>query len=239
MAKIKIDFTGVETNARCEEGQHFVKLTAMEEKTSQAGNDMLVGSFEVVKGDSKGSKLYENFLLSQSGLWKLKSYLQAIGVACDGKIALDPKTLIGKQCIATVVHEEYNGKTKAKIDEFKKIVIESDEDDDDEDFEEDDTEDEVEDDDDEEEEAPKKPSKKTGKGKKVEEEPEDDEEDEEEDEEDEKSLEDMSLKELKEMAKGLKIKGYKDMKKKQLISAIQDMTSEDDEDDDEDWDDED
>ena len=238
MAKIKIDFTGVEASARCEEGQHFVKLTSMEEKTSQAGNDMLVGTFEVVKGDSKGSKLYENFLLSQSGLWKLKSYLQAIGVACDGKIALDPKTLIGKQCIATVVHEEYNGKIKAKIDEFKKIVIESDEDDD-EDFDEDDIEDEVEDDeDDEEEEAPKKPNKKNGKGKKAKEEPEE-EDDEEDEEDDEKSLEDMSLKELKEMAKGLKIKGYKDMKKKQLISAIQDMTSEDDEDEDEEWDDED
>lgn len=190
MAKIKIDFTGVEESVKCAEGTHFVKMTGIEEKVSQAGNEMLSATFEVTKGDSKGAKLYENFLLSQTGLWKLKSYLSSVGVKADGKIALDPNSLVGKQCLAEVIHEEYNGKQKAKIDEFKKIVIEEDDEDED-DLEDDDIED-----------------------------------DDEEEEEDEKKLEDMTVSELKEVAKGMKIKGYKDMKKKKLLEAINEALDE-------------
>lgn len=119
MAKIKLDFTGVETSVRCSEGRHIIKAVSFEQKESQSGNDMLVAKFEVATGDSKGATLYENFLLSQNGLWKLKSYLSALNVPCSGKITLNPDSLVGKKCLAEVIHEEYNGKTKAKIDEFK------------------------------------------------------------------------------------------------------------------------
>lgn len=142
MATKKLDFTGVENFTRCDEGQHIAKLTKLEEKQSQAGDDMLVGTFEVIKGDSKGSKVFENFPLTQKALWKLKTYFEAIGVKAEGKIKIDLDKLIGRVCIIEVIHEEYNGSLRAKISTF--LPLKKDEptpdkdDDDDDDYEDDD-----------------------------------------------------------------------------------------------------
>lgn len=114
----KLDFTGIESFIRCEEGQHVAKLSRLDDKQSQAGDDMLVGVFEVVKGESKGSRVYENFPLTQKALWKLKSFLEAVGIKAEGKVNLDLDKLVGKQCIIEVSHEEYNGVTRARINAF-------------------------------------------------------------------------------------------------------------------------
>lgn len=150
--KLKFDFSGVEAYVKCAEGQHVVKLTEIEETESQAGNDMLNATFKVVKGQSTGATLYDNFVLTEKALWKLQSFLVAVGIKADGKIVLDLDKLIGKTCIVEVAHEEYEGKTRARIQEFKKLAAKKDEPEEDEDIEEDDE--------DEEEPKPKNKSKK-------------------------------------------------------------------------------
>ena len=131
MAKKKLDFTGIEAYVKCAEGQHVVKLIELEETESQAGNDMLSATFQVVKGQSTGAKLYDNFVLTEKALWKLQSFLVAVGIKADGKIVLDLDKLIGKQCIVEVEHEEYEGKTRARIQEFIKLGAQKDADDED------------------------------------------------------------------------------------------------------------
>ena len=154
--KKKLDFSNVEAYIKCAEGQHIVKLVEMEETESQAGNDMLSATFQVVKGQSTGAKLYDNFVLTEKALWKLQSFLMAVGMKADGKIVLDIDKLIGKTCIVEVEHEEYEGKTRARIQEFKKLSAAV----------EDEDADDIEDDDDVEEEAPKKKSTSASKAKK-------------------------------------------------------------------------
>lgn len=134
--KMKLDFSNVEAYVKCAEGQHVVKLLEIEETESQAGNDMLNATFQVVKGQSTGAKLYDNFVLTEKALWKLQSFLMAVGMKADGKVVLDLDKLIGKTCIVEVAHEEYDGKTRARIQEFKKLAakaVDADEDDVDED----------------------------------------------------------------------------------------------------------
>lgn len=161
--KKKLDFTGIEAYVKCAEGQHIVKLTEIEETESQAGNDMLSATFQVVKGTSTGAKLYDNFVLTEKALWKLQSFLVALGMKADGKITLDLDKLIGKTCIVEVEHEEYDGKTRARIQEFIKLAADDDEDEaEDEDLEED-----VEEDEEEEEPAPKKKAKSAPKSTKA------------------------------------------------------------------------
>lgn len=155
--KMKLDFSNVEAYVKCAEGQHVAKLVEIEEAESQAGNDMLSATFQVIKGASTGAKLYDNFVLTEKALWKLQSFLNAIGMKADGKIVLDLDKLIGKTCIVEVEHEEYDGKTRARIQEFIKLAANKDEPDEDEDLEDDD--------DIEEEEEPKKKSKPAAKGK--------------------------------------------------------------------------
>ena len=153
--KMKLDFSGVEAYVKCAEGRHLVKLTAIEETESQAGNDMLNATFKVVKGQSTGATLYDNFVLTEKALWKLQSFLIAVGMKADGKVVLDLDKIIGKTCFVDVEHEEYEGKTRARIQDF--IAPGKDKpSDDDEDIDDEDTEDLDEED---EEPAPKKKPK--------------------------------------------------------------------------------
>ena len=182
--KLKVDMTGVESYTRCSEGEHVAKVKKVEMGTVQgSGDDCIKAVFEVLKGSDKGCQVFETFSLSEKALWKLKSFLQAIGIKADGKLTLDLDKLENKVCIIDVIHEEYNGQKRAKISSYLKDSADEDEEEEDEEEEEDDDEDE------EEEEAPKskksstKKSAPAKKGKKQPEPEEDEDEDEDEDEE--------------------------------------------------------
>ena len=182
--KLKVDMTGVESYTRCSEGEHVAKVKKVEMGTVQgSGDDCIKAVFEVLKGSDKGCQVFETFSLSEKALWKLKSFLQAIGIKADGKLTLDLDKLENKVCIIDVIHEEYNGQKRAKISSYLKDSADEDEEEEDEEEEEDDDEDEEED------EAPKskksstKKSAPAKKGKKQPESEEDEDEDEDEDEE--------------------------------------------------------
>lgn len=217
--KLKLDFTGVESFSRCSEGIHRAKVAEIQEKTSQGGDDMLQVAMEVVAGADKGCRVFDNCVLSDKALWKFKQLLSALGVKCDGKVAVDLDGLIGKTCDIEVFHEEYNGQTRAKISNYSKVAASADADDDDDDEEED-----------EEEVKPSKkskaaPAKTPAKKKPVKkEEPED--EDEEEDEDDEEEEEEAPKPTKKKPAPAKKA-----AKKKPEPEPEED----DDEDDDDDW----
>lgn len=231
--RIKLDFTGVESFKKASEGDHVCKIVSAEVKQSQGGNDMIVVAFEVTKGEDKTARVYENYPLLDTTLWKLKGLLEALGMKADSKVSLDLDKLIGKVCIVAVVHEEYDGKIRARVDEVKKFSVATTDDDDEDDY--DDT-DEV-DDEAEEEEAPKKPEKKATKkaAKKPApvEEDEDDWEEEEEDEEEEKPAPKKAPKKASKPAKAEKTKATDKKAAKKPVKA------EESEDDDDDWDDDD
>ena len=223
--KLKLDFTGVESYSRCSEGIHRAKVAEIQEKTSQGGDDMLQIAMEVVAGADKGCRVFDNCVLSDKALWKFKQLLSALGVKCDGKVAVDLDGLIGKTCDIEVFHEEYNGQTRAKISNYSKVAASADADDDDDDEEED-----------EEEVKPSKkpkaaPAKTPAKKKPVKkEEPED--EDEEEDEDDEEEEEEApKLTKKKPTPEKKAAPAKKTAKKKPEPEPEED----DDEDDDDDW----
>ena len=213
--KMKLDMTGVESYTRCPEGEWLAKLTKIEEGTVQgSGDDCLKARFEVIKGSAKGSTVFETFSLTEKALWKLKSFLEAIGMKANGRISLDLDKLEGKICVIDVIHDEYNGTKRAKISAYVKPDLDEDEEDDDED-----------EDDDEEEEAPRKPAKKpVKKAAPVE----DDDEDEDEDDDEE---EDEPPKAKKPVKKPTPAKKAPPAKAKKKV--------EEDEDDDDDWEDDD
>lgn len=232
--KKKLDFTNVESFAKAAEGRHRVKIVEINEQTSQGGDDMLVFVFEVIKGDSKGARVYENCVLTDKALWKLQQILQAIGIKCDGKVALDLDKLIGKICEIDVFHEEYEGRTRARIGEFFKATSAKSNDDEDVD-----DEDDIDDDDEEEEEpAPKKSKKQPAKGKskkKPEPDPEEDEDEDDEDEDFDDDEEDEE-EEVKPAKKSSKKSTKKPAPKK---SAKKKQPEFEEDDDDDDWDDDD
>ena len=131
--KVKMDFTGVESYSKASEGRHTVKVVDIEQKTSSGGDDMLQFAFEVIKGADKGSRVFENFVLTDKALWKFKACLQALGMKADGKIVIDLDKILGKICDIEVFHEEYNGQLRAKISDYYKVAAAADDDDDEDD----------------------------------------------------------------------------------------------------------
>ena len=230
----KINMTGVDTFTRCEKRNHTAKIVEIQESTTQAGDDMLTGVFEVINGTSKGCKVYDNFVLTDKALWKLKQLLQSVHVKCDGKIALDLDKLIGKVCDIAVYHDEYNGKIKARIDEYTPTASDSSDDEDEDD------------DDEEEEEKPKKSkspkSEKSTKPTKKKSEPVEDDEDEDDDEDwdDEDEIEEEEEKPKKSTKSTTKKSAAKSSKskKKPEPEPVEDDDEDWDDDDDEDWEEE-
>ena len=228
--KMKVDFTGVESYQRVSEGIHRAKISEIQEKTSQGGDPMLQIAFEVIKGDDKGNKVFDSLVLTDKALWKVKSLLQVLNMKCEGKVAVDLDNMIGKVLDINVIHEEYNGVTRAKISEYTKANDSKSSVDDDDEEDEDDFDEENED---EEEEAPKSKKKsstvkKTPAKKKSQPEPEEDEEDDWDEDEDEEEEEEKPATKKKAAAK--KPAAKKPAAKKKLAAE-----EDDDDDDDDDW----
>ena len=163
--KVKVDLTNVEEFVKAAEGKHNAKIEKVEEKTASTGSDMLVVQFRVTAGPSKGALIYNNYVLTDKAIWKFAALLKALGMKSKGKLAIDLDAIEGKTCVIEVAHEEYNGATKARINDVYPIELEDDEEDE-----------ELEEDEDDEEEAP--PAKKAkAKPVEVEEDDEDDFED--------------------------------------------------------------
>lgn len=223
--KLKLNMEGVESYTRCPEGEWLAKLTKIEMGEVQgSGDDCLKARFEVIKGSAKGNTVFETFALSEKALWKLKSFLEAIGVKATGKISLDLDKLEGKICIIDVIHDEYNGTKRAKISAYIKPGDDSDDDDD---------EDEVDDeeDDDDEDEPPKKSSKKSAPAKKSKKQPEPEEDEDDEDDEDEEEEEKPAPKSKKPDKKA----PAKNTKKNSSKKKPEPEPEEDDDDEDDDW----
>lgn len=220
--RVKLDMTGVESYTRCPEGEWLAKLSSIEEGTVQgSGDDCLKARFEVIKGSAKGCAVFETFSLTEKALWKLKGFLEAVGMKANGKLSLDLDKLEGKVCVIDVIHDEYNGQKRAKISSY--IKPEDDEEDDEED---------EEDDEEEEEEAPRKstkkaPAKLAKKSKKPADD--DDEDGDEEDDDDEEEEEEPRPKKVSKKSPPPAKKAPAKSKKKAA----------DDEDDDDDWEDDD
>ena len=242
MRKVKVDFTNVESYGKCAEGIHTAKIVDIEETTSQAGDDMLKITFEVVSGESKGCKLFDNCVLTEKALWKFQLLLKALGMRCEGKLAIDLDKLIGKLVDVEVSHEEYNGQTRARVNDFTKAGTKSSagmDDDIDDDIDDEDEDEEVE-------EKPKKAEKKpVSKAKKAAKkpEPEEDEDDEdwddEEDEGDEPEEAPAKSKKSAEKSKKTTSKSTKPAPAKSAKKKPEPEEEEDWEDDDEDWEDDD
>lgn len=122
MAKHRVDFTGVESYLLCEEGEHIVQFDSYEETTSKDGDVQFKSTFLVIAGTSKGARIIENFTLNSKALWKLKMFLEAVGVAADKKMVIDPDAWVGKKCIVEVNHREYNGQARSNISSYKKLI---------------------------------------------------------------------------------------------------------------------
>lgn len=115
---MNLDFSNVPSREPLEEGLYTLTIAKAEEKTSSTGNPMLSVEFDVV-GVEGNRKLWDNYVLTDKALWKLKELFDALGLDTSTIVTIDPNELIGLQVQAKVIQEEYNGDT---VNRVKKIM---------------------------------------------------------------------------------------------------------------------
>lgn len=112
----ELDFTGVEVNSYIPEGTHNVKVSAAEFKKAQTGSDQLQVTFQAEDGSVRNTW----FSLLPQALWKLKGFLETIGVPCEGKIKLNTKQIEGKYC-TIIVEPDQDDETKLVVSRISKL----------------------------------------------------------------------------------------------------------------------
>lgn len=114
---LNLDFSSVPSREPLEEGIYNLTIAKVEETTSSTGNPMLKVEYDV--NDVEGNrKLWDNYVLIDKCMWKLKELFEALGIDTSAIVEMDVTELNGLQVNAKVIQESYNGEV---VNRIKKI----------------------------------------------------------------------------------------------------------------------
>lgn len=113
----EIDLSNVESGKKLDvPGSFNVAVEKVLEKTSLvSGNKMLKVKFFILDQNKYSCYCWDNFVLIESMLWKLKKFLKIIGEPCEGKVALNPKNWKDKHLKIYGIMREYNGRNEFNV----------------------------------------------------------------------------------------------------------------------------
>ena len=114
---LNLDFSSVPSREPLDEGVYCLTIAKVEETTSSTGNPMLKVEYDV--NDVPGNrKLWDNFVLIDKCMWKIKELFDALGIDTSTIVEMDVTALVGMQVNAKIIQEQYNGET---VNRVKKI----------------------------------------------------------------------------------------------------------------------
>lgn len=117
MAMLNLDFSSVPSRDPLEPGWYHARISAVEEKMSSTGKPMLMLTYEIV-GTEDGEeiagnrKIFENLVLTDNALWKVKAVFGALGIDTDEIVDMDTDELVDMELLLKVVQEEYQGEIR-------------------------------------------------------------------------------------------------------------------------------
>jgi len=120
---VTVDFTLVEGGGGSvlfpEGPQLFEVDEVTEEEGADSGQPYLAFVLKAADGKFEGKKAYDNFSLQPQALWKLRGLMEAAGLeVVDGEMEIDIDSFKGVVVIADVIHEDYKGKPKTRINGY-------------------------------------------------------------------------------------------------------------------------
>ena len=103
---LNLDFSSVPIREPLAEGIYELVIIDAEETTSKSkGTPMLKVTFE--EPESK-NRIWENYVLQDNCMWKLKELFDAIGIDTTGEVVFDPQDILGVAIKAKVIQDTYN-----------------------------------------------------------------------------------------------------------------------------------
>lgn len=114
---LNLDFSSVPSREPLEEGVYELTISKCEETTSSTGNPMLKVEYDVTGFENR--KLWDNYVLIDKCLWKVKELFNALGLDTESVVTIDPMELVGHSVNAKVIQEDYQGET---VNRIKKVL---------------------------------------------------------------------------------------------------------------------
>lgn len=115
---LNLDFSSIPSREPLEEGVYHLRIAKVEETTSSTGNPMLKVEYDVM--DVEGNrKLWDNYVLIDKCLWKVKELFDAIGVDTSELVEMNVTELVGMEVNGKVIQETYNGDI---VNRIKKVM---------------------------------------------------------------------------------------------------------------------
>lgn len=117
---VNVDFEGVDVRVLLPEGMYEATVDEVKMEDNN-GKPYLSWKFKTIDDDPKfdGKALYNNTSLQPQSLWVLATLLDCLGVERpDGPMDLDLESMVDMEIMLQVEHEEYEGKTRAKVVDF-------------------------------------------------------------------------------------------------------------------------
>ena len=115
---LNLDFSSVPSREPLEEGVYHLQIAKVEETNSSTGNPMLKVEYNVL-GVEGNRKLWDNYVLIDKCLWKVRELLDAVGIDTSELVEMDVTELVGLEVNAKVIQETYNGDIMNRV---KKIL---------------------------------------------------------------------------------------------------------------------
>lgn len=115
---LNLDFSSVPSREPLEEGVYHLQIAKVEETTSSTGNPMLKVEYNVLGVDGN-RKLWDNYVLIEKCLWKVKELFDALGIDTSELVEMDVTEMVGLEVQAKVIQETYNGDIMNRI---KKVM---------------------------------------------------------------------------------------------------------------------
>ncbi len=112
---VNLDFSSVPSREPLEEGLYEATISDIKmKKTTKTQEDMMVVEFDVNTDNGK-RKVWENYLMRETMLWKLQQLLKACGLDVSGSLSFEESDLIGASVSIQVTQEEYNGNMQNRV----------------------------------------------------------------------------------------------------------------------------
>lgn len=115
---LNLDFSSVPSREPLEEGVYHLQIAKVEETISSTGNPMLKVEYDVL-GVEGNRKLWDNYVLIDKCLWKVKELFDALGIDTSALVEMDVNELVGLEVQAKVIQETYNGDIMNRV---KKVM---------------------------------------------------------------------------------------------------------------------
>lgn len=120
MAILNLNFSSVPSREPLEEGFYVLMVSKVEEKKSSTGNPMLSIEFDV-KNVEGNRKVFDNFVLIEKSLWKVKEFFEALGMDASSIVEIDTQELVGLELQAKVIQEEYQGDILNRVKKYRPL----------------------------------------------------------------------------------------------------------------------